>query len=199
MTINVASSKQALRLVLFDFDGTLCDSAEQIISAIKRAGHDVGLMDIKDEQTRQSIGKGLHHLALELTNNDSQKANELFNAYRENFGAEMNLETNHISPLFEGAIETVTSLVKDGWLTGIVTNKGRNGLNHLLNTHEIGHLFDVTYTVDEKQPKPSPEMVVEAMCECGVDLNKTVLVGDTIYDAQCATNAGISFLSLIHI
>ncbi|GIS16098.1 MAG: hypothetical protein CM15mP117_15300 [Alphaproteobacteria bacterium] len=38
MTINVASSKQALRLVLFDFDGTLCDSAEQIISAIKKSG-----------------------------------------------------------------------------------------------------------------------------------------------------------------
>ena len=49
MPINVPSSKQALRLVLFDFDGTLCDSAEQIISAIKRAGHDVGLTDIKEE------------------------------------------------------------------------------------------------------------------------------------------------------
>ena len=91
MTINVASPKQALRLVLFDFDGTLCDSAEQIISAIKRAGHDVGLMDIKEEQTRQSIGKGLHHLALELTNNDIEKANEFFNAYRQNFRAEMSL------------------------------------------------------------------------------------------------------------
>ena len=106
------------------------------------------------------------------------------------------MESNYISPLFEGAKETVTSLVKDGWLTGIVTNKGRNGLNHLLRTHEIGHLFDVTYTVDEKQPKPSPEMVVDAMYECGVELNKTVLVGDTIYDAQCAKNAGISFIGV---
>ena len=196
MTINVASSKQALRLVLFDFDGTLCDSAEQIIGAIKKAGHDIGLTDIKEEQARRSIGKGLHHLALELTNNDSEKANEFFTAYRQNFRAEMNLESNYISPLFEGAKETVSSLIKDGWLIGIVTNKGRNGLNHLLQTHEIGHLFDVTYTVDEKQPKPSPEMVAEAMYECGVELNKTVLVGDTIYDAQCATNAGISFIGV---
>ena len=41
-----------------------------------------------------------------------------------------------------------------------------------------------------------PEMVVEAMYACGVELNKTVLVGDTIYDAQCATNAGISFIGV---
>ena len=39
-------------------------------------------------------------------------------------------------------------------------------------------------------------MVIEAMCEFGVDLNKTVLVGDTIYDAQCATNACISFIGV---
>ena len=152
-------------------------------------------MDIKEEQTRQSIGKGLHHLALELTNNDGEKANAFFNAYRQNFRAEMNLESNYISPLFEGAKKLSLLLLKMAD-TGIVTNKGRNGLNHLLNTHEIGHLFDVTYTVDEKQPKPSPEMVVEAMYKCGVDLNKTVLVGDTIYDAQCATNAGISFIGV---
>ena len=58
------SKKRPLRLALFDFDGTLCDSAEQIAGAIKKAGRDVGLTNINDEQARQSIGQGLHHLSL---------------------------------------------------------------------------------------------------------------------------------------
>ena len=188
--------QQGLRLALFDFDGTLCDSAEQIASAIKKAGRDVGLMDINDEQARQSIGQGLYHLALSITHNDSDKANEFFDAYRHNFRTEMNSGNIYISPLFDGVKKCLTSLVAAGWLTGIVTNKGRNGLNHLLVAHEIDELFDVTYTVDEKQPKPSPEMAVDAMKACGVEIKNTVLIGDTIYDAQCAANAGISFVGV---
>lgn len=188
--------KRPLRLALFDFDGTLCDSAEQIANAIKKAGRDVGLTNINDEQARQSIGQGLHHLALTLTNNNRDKANEFFEAYRHNFRAEMNSGNIYISPLFEGAKKTLSSLVAAGWLTGIVTNKGRNGLNHLLKAHEILDLFDITYTVDEKQPKPSPEMAIDAMYECGVENKNTVLIGDTIYDAQCSVNAGISFVGV---
>ena len=188
--------KRPLRLALFDFDGTLCDSAEHIASAIKKAGRDVGLTNINDEQARQSIGQGLHHLALTLANNNIDKANEFFEAYRHNFRAEMNSGNIYISPLFEGAKKTLSSLLAAGWLTGIVTNKGRNGLNHLLKAHEIVDLFDVTYTVDEKQPKPSPEMAIDAMYECGVENKNTVLIGDTIYDAQCSVNAGISFVGV---
>ena len=188
--------EQPLRLALFDFDGTLCDSAEQIVSAIKKAGRDVGLTNINDEQARQSIGQRLHHLALTLTNNNSDKANEFFDAYRHNFRTEMNSGNTYISPLFEGAKKALTSLVAAGWCTGIVTNKGRNGLNYLLNAHQIVDLFDITYTVDEKQPKPSPEMAIDAMYECGVENKNTVLIGDTIYDAQCSVNAGISFVGV---
>ncbi len=195
-TFVASSKKKHLRLALFDFDGTLCDSAEQIGKAIKKAGQDVGLPDIKDEQTRQYIGQGLHHLALKLTNNDRDKASEFFDAYRHNFRADIESSDIYLSPLFKGAQQAVTSLVEDGWLTGIVTNKGRNGLNHLLQIHGISHLFDITFTVDEKQPKPSPEMAIDAMKECGVELNNTVLVGDTIYDAQCAVNAGITFVGV---
>ena len=196
MTIVASSQKQPSRLVLFDFDGTLCDSAEQIVNAVKKAGQDVGLTNIKDEQTRQYIGQGLHHLALKLSNNNNEKANEFFDAYRHNFKVTTNSGDSYLSPLFEGAQEAVTSLVKDGWLTGIITNKGRNGLNYLMQKHGIVHLFDLTFTVDEKQPKPSKEMVIDAMYDCGVQPGNTVLVGDTIYDAQCAANAGIPFVGV---
>ena len=196
MTLFASSHKQPSRLALFDFDGTLCDSAEQIVSAIKKAGNEIGFTNIQDEQARQSIGQGLHHFALKLTNNDEVKANEFFDAYKSNFRAEVDSGEIYVSPLFEGAQEAVISLVEDGWFTGVVTNKGRAGLNHLLQTHGISHLFDLTFTVDEKQPKPSPEMVLDAINECGVGLSNTVLVGDTIYDAQCTSNAGISFVGV---
>ncbi len=188
--------KQALRLALFDFDGTLCNSAEQIVSAIKKAGRDVGLIEINDKQARQSIGQGLYHFALSVTNNDSDKANEFFDAYRQNFRREMKSGNIYVSPLFEGARKTLTSLIAAGWLTGVVTNKGRNGLNYLLKAHKIDELFDVTYTADEKQPKPSPEMAIDAMNECGVQTKNTVLIGDTIFDAQCAANSNISFVGV---
>ena len=65
-----------------------------------------------------------------------------------------------------------------------------------MKAHGIEELFDLTYTVDEKQPKPSPEMAIDAMHECGIENRNTILIGDTIYDAQCATNAHISFVGV---
>jgi len=196
MILYSPSEGSALRLALFDFDGTLCDSGEQIISALKKAGREVGVMDINEMQARQSIGQGLHHLALTLTNNDIDKANEFFEAYRDNFRAEMTAGNIYVSPLFEGAKKALESLVENGWLTGVVTNKGRSGLNHLLKIHEIESLFDVTYTIDEKQPKPAPAMAVDAMFQCGTEAKNTILIGDTIYDAQCAMGAGIAFVGV---
>ena len=87
MTLYSPSEGSALRLALFDFDGTLCDSGEQIISALKKAGREVGVMDINEMQARQSIGQGLHHLALTLTNNDIDKAfDENINKFESSFG-----------------------------------------------------------------------------------------------------------------
>jgi phosphoglycolate phosphatase len=64
------------------------------------------------------------------------------------------------------------------------------GLDRVLASSELGHLFDGTRTADETRSKPHPQMLLELMKEFGVEPERTLMIGDTTHDLQLAVNAG---------
>lgn len=185
-----------LRLVLFDFDGTLCDSAATIIRLMKQACAACDLPVPEDNFIRGNIGHGVSHAALSYADGDPVKAGQLAEAYRmiarnEYLGGQAPLD-----PLFDGAAEVLSDLQSQGYLTGIITNKSRTGLHSLITRHGLDRRVDVTISADDCAVKPAPDMAMLAMRETGVDQANTVLVGDTEIDAGCAANAGIAFVGV---
>ena len=71
-----------LTLVIFDFDGTLCDSATTIIRQMRRACTDIGVPAPAAEMVRANIGLGVEHVAHLYTNNDAEKSVQLAARYR---------------------------------------------------------------------------------------------------------------------
>ena len=185
-----------LKLILFDFDGTLCDSASTIVSLMKKAADELSIEMPSEQVIRGNIGFGVDHVALEYAKGDVEQAVAMARRYRQ-----LSRETYHqpdppLDPLFDGAVSCLHSLADRGYLLGVATNKSRAPLISLLDRHHITSLFDVIMTVDDVPAKPSGEMARQAMRRVGVDRQNALLVGDTIIDGGCAQDAGIAFIGV---
>lgn len=93
------------------------------------------------------------------------------------------------SELFAGARETIEQLAEANYLLAVATGKGRQGLNKVLEETGLGEYFHTTRCADETFSKPHPMMLEQIMDELGVEPGDTLMIGDTEYDMQLASNA----------
>ena len=175
-------------LLVFDWDGTLMDSAGAIAFSIQAASRDVGLPAPSDSEARHIIGLGLNEaiaaLFPELPRSGYAALVERYRHYYFAQDAEI--------PLFTGAAETIAALHGEGFLLAVATGKGRRGLDRVLEQTGLGRYFHTSRCADECFSKPHPCMLLEIMDELGVPQAKTLMIGDTSHDLQMAINAGVS-------
>jgi len=173
-------------LIVFDWDGTLMDSAGAIVACIQAAARDLGLEPPPEDRARHVIGLGLgealRHALPEL---EEARHHELADRYRYHY-----LAQDHELILFAGAENLVRALAEAGHLLAIATGKSRKGLDRALGHSGLGELFHGTRCADECHSKPHPQMLEELMAEFGVAPEATLMIGDTTHDLLMAKNAG---------
>ena len=174
---------QNLKLALFDYDGTIVDSAIMIVEGAIAAFRICGLPDPDPKKVRENIGKPLA-IALDeyMPPGFNVTPNEISEAYRSWYAEQGRLGLQN-EPLYPGVVELLKELKTDDWLIGIATNKSRIGLTNGLAKHSLSDMFDITLSTDENIPKPNPAMAIKAMNDLGVE--------DTINDIGLGVNAGI--------
>lgn len=185
-----------LRIALFDFDGTLCDSAASIIRLTRHACAIAAVPEPSVAQIRKNIGEGLFAAGLDYAGGDEEKAQIIFDSYRREARREFTLPKTEIDPLFDGAKSALERLAKHGYLLGIVTNKGRHGLSQMMARHGIDHLIDVSFTADDTAVKPAPDMAIAALAHFDIAPHNAALIGDTVNDALCAKGAHVPFIGV---
>lgn len=175
-------------LVVFDWDGTLMDSAGAIVRAIMAACADLGVTPPPEERARHVIGLGLHdalrHAVPDLAVEDYP---HMADRYRHHY-----LSSDHELQLFGGAREMMEWLAAQEVFLGVATGKSRRGLDRALGYTGLGALFHATRCADECFSKPHPAMLEELMEELGVGPERTVMIGDTTHDLQMARNARVA-------
>ncbi len=179
-------------LIVFDWDGTLMDSAAAIVAAIQAACLDLGIDPPSDERARHIIGLGLQDAMLsalpQLAARDYPRVAE---RYRFHY-----LARDHELALFPGALELVAALHAAGVKLGVATGKARPGLDRALQATGLGDFFHATRCADECCSKPHPAMLLEIMEALGVSADRTLMVGDTTHDLDMARNAGVASLAV---
>ena len=182
---------QNLRLALFDYDGTIVDSAIMIVQGAIAAFRICGLPDPDPAKVRENIGKPLA-IALDeyMPPGFNVTPNEISEAYRSWYAEQGRLGLQN-EPLYPGVVELLKELKSNDWLIGIATNKSRIGLTNGLAKHDLSDMFDITLSTDENIAKPNPAMAIRAMNELGVEKKYCVMIGDTINDIGLGVNAGI--------
>lgn len=182
-----------LRLVIFDVDGTLIDSQAHILAAMEAAfaAHDLQAPPRAD--TLSIVGLSLPVAMARLAPDLPQHHATLVTAYKEAF-AHLRLSPDGaaLSPLFPGARAALDHLAgQDHTLLAIATGKSRRGLDHILDLHGFGPLFQSLQVADDHPSKPHPSMIHACLRDTGVDARRAVILGDTTFDIEMGRAAGI--------
>jgi phosphoglycolate phosphatase len=195
--VNIQRMTEARRtfdLIVFDWDGTLMDSAAAIVAAIQAASRDLALPAPDERSARHVIGLGLADALSYLFPELAASEHEAVAArYRYHYFA-----GDDEIPLFEGVREMVDELAATGVLLAVATGKGRRGLDRALAATGLATAFHATRCADETFSKPHPAMLLELMDELGVDAARTLMVGDTTHDLEMARNARVAPLAVTY-
>ena len=186
---------RVFELIVFDWDGTLMDSAAQIVACVQAAAREIGWKPQSEGAVRNIIGLGLIEACRELYPERSVDDYQvLADAYRKQFFSGFE-EGNQ---LFDGACNVLTSLKDWGYLLAIATGKSRGGLQQALRETGLESLLDASRCGDEAASKPHPQMLQEIMAELDVEPRHTLMVGDTEYDMAMARNAGTAAIGVCY-
>ena len=187
-----------LRLVIFDVDGTLVDSQAHILGAMQAAFAANGLPAPPRAATLAIVGLSLPVAMARLVPDLPDHHASLVAAYKDAFATlRLSPEGAALSPLFPGARAALDRLAgEDHTLLAIATGKSRRGMDHILDLHGIGALFQSVQVADDHPSKPHPSMIHACLRDTGVDASRAVILGDTTYDIEMGVAAGIHALGV---
>ncbi len=183
-----------LDTLIFDWDGTLANSIERIVTAMQVAAAELKLPALDDEQVRGIIGLGLPEAIAVLYPGlvGEPQAQELARGYSTHY---RRLDSTP-SPLFDGVLEVLERFRREGFQLAVATGKGRPGLERILAAHGLTHYFDATRCADETASKPDPRMLHEILQSCDSMVGRALMVGDSEFDIQMAHNAGMAAVAV---
>ncbi len=178
-------------LIVFDWDGTLIDSADTIVRCIQDAARDMGLEAPTRERARHVIGLGLHEsLRHAVPDLEPERCREFAAHYRRHF-----LAREDAMLLFPGILQLLEEL-QAGRHLAIATGKSRKGLDRALDAGNLRSFFRASRCADETAPKPHPAMLLELMEELSFAKSKVLMIGDTSHDMEMAKAAGVDALAV---
>jgi phosphoglycolate phosphatase len=177
-----------IRLVIFDFDGTLINSEPGILESIKLTVDALALPQEAVEQWRQMIGLPLSvGLAKLLPPERQQEVEHGVETYRK-FYRQVGMA--HSDP-FAGIPELIDFLTPRTALA-IASSKGYEGLSRVLTGLGWLDYFDpIISPASVTHPKPHPESIHLALQHYGLTPEQAVMIGDTEYDMEMAVRAGV--------
>ena len=180
------------QLLVFDWDGTVIDSAALIVSSIQMACADLNLPIPSARDSSYVIGLGMkdsmQHLLPNLAEQDYPPFME---RYRHHF-----LSRDHGAPVFDGIAQLLGELETAGYWLAVATGKNRVGLQRSFEQTGVGKHFHTTRCADESFSKPNPAMLFDVMNSLAVAKENTLMIGDTSHDLLMAQNAGVAALAV---
>ena len=184
-------------LLLFDLDGTLLDTLDDLHAAVCYALKRQGLPTRTRAQVRDYIGNGIVMLMKRAVGEDALPAVDMAQVmadFKEYYGAHCQDKT---AP-YDGILELLAALKAQGKKIAVVSNKADFAVKKLCEGYFSG-LVDVAIGENEAggvKKKPAPDTVFAAVNALGGTLENAVYIGDSEVDIQTARNAGIACISV---
>lgn len=178
-----------IKLIIFDFDGTLGDTRRNIVTTMQMTIAELGLSGRTDDECASKIGLPLDGCFEALYPDEAKETIQLCaETYRRIF--QENLLT--MKPqVFPKVKETLSMLKEQGYTLTIASSRWHKSLSEL--THDLDIAEFISYLVgadDVEKAKPNPEPVIKTLAAMGADASQTLVVGDMNVDILMGLNAG---------
>lgn len=179
-----------IKSVLFDLDGTLVNSLDDLTDAVNHVRHGCALPPLASSDVRMMVGKGALNLVQralpDCSNTEIEQALQRFLDYN----------TIHIvdkSRLYPGVIELLNFLKQKGFRMAVISNKNEALSSLILTSLKIHGYFESISGGDTfPESKPSPLPLLRVIEELGLEPCEALMVGDSINDIQAGNLAGIT-------
>jgi HAD superfamily hydrolase (TIGR01549 family) len=171
-------------IVIFDLDGTLIDSKNQIYEAMALARKSLGLGDVNKEFIEQHLGLPVRQLIPE-----QDLSQDFVDGLVLEFRRFLKIAILKHNEAFPGAIELIDVLRANGLKIGIATSKPQLQAEMVVHNSPLKGLIDFIQGTDNFPPKPNPE-VIKRVLETFVN-PPAIMIGDRIEDLEAATASGI--------
>ncbi len=181
-------------LVIFDLDGTILDTLDDLTASVNYALQNNGLAARSREEIRSFVGNGIR-LLIERSvpeNTSSETLEKVFS----DFKCHYKLHSNDKTKPYEGISELLKNIRNKGMKTAVVSNKADFAVQDLIKEHFDG-LLD--FSVGERvgiERKPAPDSVFEVINTAKIPKDKSVYIGDSEVDILTARNAGTDLIAV---
>jgi len=187
-----------LKLVMFDLDGTLINTAPEIALATNDTLSELGKTPVSLSQVIDWIGHGTQELLIRALAHAFKKSTQEIRNWDERAMIQTTFDKHYLlrcgtqSTLYPGVREVIDKLKIAGLLLTIITNKESKFTERILKAHQLENIFEMVIsgdTLDTK--KPDPSCIEMCLKKYQVKAIESLLVGDSSTDAQTAKNGGI--------
>ncbi len=188
-----------LRLVMFDLDGTLIDTAPEIADAVNDTLAHCGLAPVRQQQVNDWIGYGTRSLLLQALASvqgrtvQAVQADPALHDIAAVFDRHYQQRCGTRSQPYAHVLPVLQTLAARGVRLAVVTNKEARYTETVLRAHHLQHSFDLVVSGDTlATKKPDPAGIAHCLAHCGLSAEQALFVGDSSIDAATARNAGVA-------
>jgi phosphoglycolate phosphatase len=185
----------AMKLIIFDLDGTLVDSSTDISHAINYALEGTNVPPVTVQETITIIGEGITRLFEKIIekNNLSAEKDILIQRFLNHYSAHLTDNT----PVYPGVKETMEALKE--YPKAVISNKREDLSSRILEILGMRKYFDVVVgsdTTSERKPSPVPIQYVLSRFEAKPE--EAVIVGDSNFDIEAGKAAGVTTIAVTY-
>lgn len=182
-------------LVVFDVDGTVLDTREGVLAAVRHTIEQCGLEHLSDEALRTFIGPPVQNSFKRWYHVSDEEAQRLANVFRDKYKGEDLLK----AVPYDGIYDVFEKLQAKGVKTAVATYKREDYAIRLLEHFKFDHYSDILHGADNENKLKKKDIIELCINESGItDRSRIVMIGDSDNDAIGAEGMGISFVGVTY-
>lgn len=184
-----------IKTIIFDLDGTLLNTLEDLMISANYALLEFGFPTHSLEDIRKFVGNGVKKLIERAVPIDCPQdvIEKCLDVFKEHYSKNM---YNHTKP-YDSILEILEKLHNKGLKIGVVSNKFDSAVKELCQKYFL-NLVDIAIGQSDDVPKkPAPNVVFKAMKELSAEPSSTIYVGDSEVDVQTAKNSDLPCIGVL--
>ena len=180
--------------IIFDMDGTILNTIDDIQASVNYAMRSFNLPEKTLQEVKDGVGRGAINLIEDIVPKGTSKADilKIYEIYQSYYDE----HTNDLTGPYPGILDLLKTLKEQGYKLAVVSNKYRY-LVETLNHDIFKDYFDISMGEMDGIPiKPAPDMIHIALKEMNLSQNEVIFIGDSDVDMMTAINANIKSIGV---